>query len=156
MSTDKYYMIEDAYRLAFYNVVKDTQSRSGLELPEHIEAYVVMLLANFVDKPDFLPKESFAEAYLKLSRPGNLSAKELGDTCLFVTGVFPTYGRKYGINRNYYMKIGIGSYQMVAEVMHGDLFGSLAQHFEFLSDFIDTTIHSATELRSNLFRLYSL
>lgn len=134
--------MEDAYTTAFYDLVKDTQERSGFELPEQLEAYVVMLLANFVDRPNFLPKQSFAEAYLKLHRPADLSAKELGDTCLFVTGVFPTYGSNRGMNRRYYQTIGIGSYEMVAEVMHRDLFINLATHFEFISDFIELTVRN--------------
>ena len=134
--------MEDAYTTAFYDLVKETQDRSGFELPEQIEAYVVMLLANFVDRPNFLPSQSFAEAYLKLQRPADISAKELGDTCLFVTGVFPTYGTNRGMNRKYYQTIGIGSYEMVAEVMHRDLFINLATHFEFISDFIELTVRN--------------
>ena len=134
--------MKDAYRIAFYDVVKETQAKTGYDLPEHLEAYVVMLLAYNVDRPDFLPEDSFAQAYLRLERPGNLSAKELGDTCLFVTGVFPTYGRKHGLNRRYYQDIGIGSYELVAESMNYDLFKELANHFHFLSDFIEITTAS--------------
>jgi len=144
--------MNDAYRLAFYDVVKETQAKTGYDLPEHLEAYVVMLLAHHVDRIDFLPEKSFAEAYLKLSRPTDMSAKDLGDTCLFVTGVFPTYGRKHGINRRYYQNIGIGSYEMVAEVMHTDLFTALATHFNFLSDFIEVTTSAPKLQHSNLFR----
>jgi len=134
--------MKDAYRIAFYDVVKETQAKTGYELPEHLEAYVVMLLAHHIDRPDFLPENSFAEAYLRLTRPASLSAKDLGDTCLFVTGVFPTYGKKHGLNRRYFQDIGIGSYEMVAEVMHPDLFKELANHFHFLSDFIEITTSS--------------
>lgn len=144
--------MNDAYRVAFYDVVKETQAKTGFDLPEHLEAYVVMLLAYHIDRPDFLPEDSFAQAYLKLKRPGSYSAKELGDTCLFVTGMFPTYGRKHGINRRYYQSIGIGSYEMVAEVMHTELFTELATHFNFLSDFIDVTVHSTKGVQNNLFR----
>jgi hypothetical protein len=144
--------MNDAYRIAFYDVVKETQANTGYELPENLEAYVVMLLAHHVDRPNYLPEDSFAEAYLKLSRPGDMTAKELGDTCLFVTGVFPTYGRKHGLNKKYYQDIGIGSYEIVAEVMHTDLFTQLATHFDFLSNFIEVTIHSSKDVQSNLFR----
>ena len=144
--------MKDAYRIAFYDVVKETQAKTGYDLPEHLEAYVVMLLAHHVDRPDFLPEDSFAEAYLKLSRPADMSAKELGDTCLFVTGVFPTYGRKHGIRRRYYQNIGIGSYEIVAEVMNRDLFTELATHFNFLSDFIEITTSAPKLQHSNLFR----
>ena len=134
--------MKDAYRIAFYDVVKETQAETGYELPEHLEAYVVMLLAHHIDRPDFLPENSFAEAYLKLTRPSSMTAKELGDTCLFITGVFPTYGRKHGLNRRYYQNIGIGSYEMVAEILHPKLFSELASHFHFLSDFIEITTRS--------------
>jgi hypothetical protein len=144
--------MKDAYRLAFYDVVRESQETTGYELPEHLESYVVMLLAHHIDRPDYLPEKSFAEAYLSLQRPAGLSAKELGDTCLFVTGVFPAYGRKHGLNRRYFQDIGIGSYEMVAEVMHPDLFTQLATHFHFLSDFIEVTVNSAKRSHSNLFR----
>ena len=142
----------DAYRTAFYEVVKDTQYKTGLELPEQLEAYVVMLLAYNMDRPNFLPEDSFAEAYLRLQRPADMTAKELGDTCLFVSGVFPTYGTRRGMKRSYYQEIGIGSYAMVAEVMNRDLFSQLAAHFHFLSDFIDLVTHSPKGVQSNLFR----
>jgi hypothetical protein len=144
--------MNDAYRVAFYDVVQETKARTGYELPEHLEAYVVMLLSHFVDRPGYLPEKSFAEAYLRLKRPGGLSAKELGDTCLFVTGVFPSYGSKHGLNRRYFQDIGIGSYEMVAEVMHPDLFSQLAIHFHFLSDFIEVTVSSPKLPQNNLFR----
>ena len=144
--------MKDAYTEVFFNIVKETKVETGYELPEEIEAYVVMLLAHYLDRPDFLPERSFAEAYLKLRKPYDYSAKELGDACLFVSGVFPTYGSKHGIKRSYYQEIGSSSYGLVAEVMHGELFGTLSTHFIFLSDFIDTTIHSSKQKHSNLFR----
>ena len=61
--------MKDAYVDAFRGIVEDTKQSTGLELPESIEAYVVILLAHNMDRPDFLPEHSFAEAYLKLQRP---------------------------------------------------------------------------------------
>lgn len=144
--------MKDAYQIAFFDIVKESNEKNGYELPEHIEAYVVMLLASYVDRPNFLPEESFAEAYFKLSRPYDYSAKELGDTCLFVTGVFPTYGRRKGLNRMYFQNIGSSSYSIVAETLHGELFETLSTHFVFLSDFIDLTISSSKPRMNNLFR----
>ncbi len=139
--------MKDAYVNAFRGVVRETQVATGFELPEPIEAYVVMLLAYNMEHPNFLPEKSFAEAYLKLRRPANYSAKELGDACLFVTGVFPTYGKKHGLDRQYYQDIGITSYDMVAETMNGELFKTLSVHFCFVSDFI-TQATGARKFRS--------
>ena len=144
--------MQDAYTNVFYDVVKESKGKNGYDLPEDIEAYVVMLLASYIDRPNFLPEETFAQAYLKLSRLGNYSAKELGDTCLFVTGVFPAYGSKHGINRKYYQDIGSSSYEIVSEVLNPDLFVPLSKHFAFVSDFIEITLHSSKDVQSILFR----
>ena len=58
--------MDDTYASAFYDIVKETQSKTGYELPLEIESYVVMLLASKIDKPDFLPAKTFAQCYLTL------------------------------------------------------------------------------------------
>lgn len=136
--------MKDVYVDAFRSVVKQTQAETGLELPETIEAYVVMLLAHNMERPNFLPEHSFAKAYLKLRRPADYSAKELGDACLFVSGVFPQYGRKHGLDRRYYQDLGITSYDMVSEVFNHSLFNTLSTHFVFVSDFITVVTNSNT------------
>ena len=132
--------MDDSYASAFYDIVKETQSKTGYELPIDVESYVVMLLASFIKRPDFLPEKSFAQCYLTLQEQNKYDAKTLGDTCLFVRGVFPNYGKKYGINKNYYSRIGISSYESVSEVLQPALFSQLASHFNFLGDFIQMSV----------------
>ena len=141
--------MKDAYTNAFYGIIRETQEMHGYEIPHHLEAYVVMLLAHYVDRPNFTPENSFAEAYMSLQ--GRLDAKQLGDTCLFVSGVFPTIGIKKGLNKSYYTNIGISSYSTA----YGEIFEELATHFVFLSDFIEIAIspkHSSKQQNYNLFR----
>jgi hypothetical protein len=140
--------MNDAYRTALFDVVKETSATRGYDLPEPIEAYVVMLLASHVDKPNFLP-ETFATAFLTIKTPGE--AKQLGDTCLFVAGVFPGIGERKGLKRRYYQDIGSTSYEMASE-MNNELFPTLAKHFNFLSNFIEVTVNSSKHLQNNLFR----
>ena len=109
--------MKDEYIYAFRGVVQDTQNSTGFDLPEHVEAYIVMFLADHVEKLDFLPRNSFAETLLQL-RPGDRTAKELGDTCLFVAGVFPEFGSKHGINRRFYQDMGSTSYDLVSQQMN--------------------------------------
>ena len=141
--------MNDAYTTALFDVVKETSATRGYDLPEPIEAYVVMLLTNFVDKPDFLP-DTFAQAFLTIKTTNE--AKELGDTCLFVAGVFPSIGTRKGLSRRYYQDIGSSSYGIVAEVQNPELFNALATHFNFLSEFIEVTVNSSTHVQSILFR----
>lgn len=140
--------MNDAYCTALFDVVKETSIKHGYDLPEPIEAYIVMLLASHVDKKDFLP-DTFAEAFLAIKHPRD--AKTLGDTCLFVAGVFPNIGERKGLKRRYYQDIGSTSYIMVAEAMHPELFTPLAKHFEFLSNFIELTVNSSKQMHSSLF-----
>ena len=142
--------MNDAFTSALFDVVKETSTTRGYDLPEPIEAYIVMLLANFVDKTDIIPDTGFGQSFLKITHP--TQAKNLADTCLFITGVFPTYGRKHGINRRYYQDIGSTSYEIVAEALHPELFTPLATHFNFLSEFIEVTVSSSKLTQSNLFR----
>jgi hypothetical protein len=141
--------MKDAYTTAFYDVVKETQAKSGMELPHHVEAYIVMLLSDFVDRNDIPPDTTFAEMFLTLRN--SRQAKQLGDTCLFVAGAFPTLKAKHGINRRYYQDIGSTSYEMASD-MNANLFPVLARHFVFLSEFIEVTVNSSKLTHNNLFR----
>lgn len=125
--------MKDEYTTVFYDLVQETQSTTGYELPLEVEAYVVMLLADKLDKPNFLPEKSFAEAYLSLKQPYRLSAKELGDTCLFVTGVFP----EYGLSVNYYSNIGKNSYSIATTNLDIEIFELLSTKFDFVREFIN-------------------
>ena len=132
--------MKEEYIDAFRGIIVDTQTTSGYELPVDLEAYIVLLLASHVEKTEFLPKDSFAETYLSLKNKH--TAKELGDTCLFVSGVFPEYGSKHGLSRRYYIDIGTSSYSIVAGKISGELFSQLSTHFNFLSDFINVACNS--------------
>jgi len=128
--------MRDEYTTVFYDLVQETQSATGYELPVDIESYIVMLLADKLDKPNFLPEETFAQSYLKLKTPYRYTAKELGDCCLFVTSVFP----EYGISVRYYSDIGKSSYTLVQQGLNAELFGMLATQFDFIRDFINLSV----------------
>jgi hypothetical protein len=141
--------MKDAYYTAFYDVVKNTQITSGMELPHHIEAYIVMLLSDFLERNDIPPDSAFAELFLTIRN--SQQAKQLGDSCLIVSGAFPKLKAHRGINRRYYQNIGATSYDM-ASTMNKELFPVLAKHFVFLSEFIELTVSSPKLPQNNLFR----
>lgn len=141
--------MKDAYITAFFDVVKDTQHKTGYDLPVEVEHYIVCLLANFIERPDFLPENTFAESYLKLQSAN--SAKELADCCLFVTGVFPSYGNNRGIHKSYYTNIGKTSYNLCSKNLNGELFNTLSIHFDFLQDFINLSVNPSSPNNLNSF-----
>ena len=124
--------MHDAYHSTFARIVNDTREQTGIELPMHIEHYVVCLLAHHVDTVDFLPKPTFAQALYSIRT--STDAKLLGDACLFTSGVFPTYRQT-----RYIVDIGASAYSSI----HTDLFADLSQHFAYVSNFIDVTVNQA-------------
>jgi len=128
--------IKDEYTLVFRECIIETQHQTGYELPEDLQAYLAILLGSFIDRPYFLPEDSFAQAYMTLKEPKHLSAKELADVCLFVVGVFPNIGKRYGFDARYYASIGVSSYDIAAQGLNRKLFEQLRDRFDIASEII--------------------
>ena len=117
--------MQDAYVQAFVELATSARETTGIELPAHIEHYVVCLLAVHVDRHDFLPEQSFAHSLLSIERTRD--AKTLGDTCLFVASVFPSYG----VNEQYYTDIGRSAYNTIDL----EMFQTISVHFDVVKRF---------------------
>ena len=132
--------MQDAYVQAFVQLATSAREETGIELPAHIEHYVVCLLAVHVDKSNFLPKQSFAHSLLTIQR--SRDAKTLGDTCLFVTSVFP----EYGVNERYYTDIGVTAYNSI----NTELFQTISIHFETVKTFTRYACRGASAVSTSL------
>lgn len=134
--------MRDSYTWTFYQVVKDVQAKTGLELPQRMETHITLLLAEHMDKADFLPKKTFIQSYLELqncdleSTSGIESVRKLADQCLFLTGVFPDYNKRYGFSVEYFSNIGKECYSLANDLSNDTLFDSLSKNFAFARDFI--------------------
>jgi len=129
------YCMQDAYVRVFADCVRSTAQQTGIELPYHIEHYAVALLAVHTDRADFLPRTTFAQALYNISNAR--TAKELGDTCLFVTGVFP----EYGVNRRYYTDIGKTAYSSIEL----ELFRDITHSFDLIQTLIECTVSNRVQ-----------
>lgn len=124
--------VNNHYISVFKDCITQTSQHAGYTLPEDVEAYCAILLGSYVDRPNFLPADSFAESFLRLTKKDSMHAKELADVCLFVASVFPDYG----ISVDYYTNIGKSSYDLASKRLHYKLFQDLCQHFEVISKVI--------------------
>lgn len=88
--------------------------------------YVSCLLADHVEKTGFF-SEPVGLRYMDLNT--SHSAKELGDNCLVLVGIFPGYR---GMPNNYYIEIGRGSYGMAASMTGSEIFDRLSKDFEII------------------------
>jgi hypothetical protein len=133
--------------LAFFRERRISASRAEKTVgfaADFIDIHQLFSVSLYLDKPNFLPDRSFAEAYLKLKSGRN--AKELGDICLFLTGVFPKYGSKYNIDTSYYVGIASSSYDLAARTLNYETFKLLSIHFEYIRQFIELTTNSNKNL----------
>lgn len=133
--------MRDSYIWAFYKIVKEVQTKTGYELPHNVESYVTILLANHIDKTNFLPKKTFAESFLNLCYTSWRDSVALGDTCLFMTGVFPEYHTSKGFDVEYFSNIGKSSYDQATEKNPESIYGTLSKNFDFVRDFISITVN---------------
>jgi hypothetical protein len=133
--------MKDVYVRAFYDLIKTRCSETGAELPEPIEHYCVFLLAERVEKTDIIPEPSFAERYLTLYQtPRPEDIRQFADDCLFFVSVLPEYGKRRGLNMDYYATLGISSYYAYSDLVQEDLYTVLGNKFYFLQKFLESTI----------------
>ena len=125
---------DDAYIEAFQTVVQDTENTTGLTLPWHIKQYVVHLLAERV-KHDLQPRHTYAETVLAMTTARD--AKSLGDSALWLTGVFPSVPQ-----RNYKTEIGRIAYSRLTHesLWNTQLFVDLEEHMYPVRNFITQVI----------------
>lgn len=135
--------MRDEYITIFHGLVTDATEKYGYCIPEEAQAYLTMLLSYYTERSDFLPTPTFAEAYLELNPNNTQKAKQLGDTCLFVCGVFPNYGAKRGLGVRYYSEIGKGSYSMAGQSANFDLFNTLSAQFEVFADLLNVVTYNS-------------
>lgn len=131
-------IVSDEYVTAFQHLITETKNSYGYELPLHVEQYVIMLLADHINRPNWMPEDSFIETYYRIKN--STDAKMLGDECLFLCGVFPEYGQRKGLDIDYYGSIGSNSYSRASSVLNIELFDTLSRHFKFVSKVINVTV----------------
>ncbi len=135
--------MKDVYIRTFYNLIKDREKETGFEMPEQVEHYCVFLLADRVEKVDLIPDPSFAEKYLQLyltARPEEI--RQYADDCLFFTSILPEYGKRRGLNLDYYATLGISSYYAYADLTDRQFYTQLGNWFYDLQRFLESTIRN--------------
>jgi len=136
-------MIEPVYYKTWFDILDQAINKYQWGIPLYIEQYMSAVLANYTDKPDWQPNNSWAETLLSIQSAR--AAKVLGDQALFAAAVFPTFLEYKGINEKYFYDIGATSYRR-ASVINQELFGELSRNFQFLSQCLYQALHDSNKL----------
>jgi hypothetical protein len=116
-------------------------------MPELLEWYLVDLLVTRLDRCDIIPEPTFAERYLRLYSETRISEfKDFADSALFFVSLMPDYGRRRGLNMDYYATLGISTYYTLADLAEDPRYTQLGNWFYLLQQFLESAIRPETRL----------
>ncbi|MES2218550.1 MAG: hypothetical protein V4501_09080 [Pseudomonadota bacterium] len=121
-------------------IIHDAEIDCATTLPQELEAYVVMLMMRYMDKPE-LAREVIATQLLE-GLNQRASAREarlqkVGDICLLFSGLFPGMAEKRLVKISYFINLGRGAYATMSRTSN-DIFGLLAQQFVAIMDILQS------------------
>lgn len=133
------------YYQQFRDLVRDHERFTGFQLPLNLENYLVEMLSDRVDKTDIIPHPSFAERYLELyHRPSISDLKDFADTSLFFCSLMPEYGRRRGLDMEYYASLGISVYYTAGDLAADARYTQLGNWFYHLQKFLNSCLKTGT------------
>ena len=135
--------IQQQFRSHIQRHCKET----GFEIPDLLEDYVVGLLSTRLRETELIPEPSFGERYLNLQELNRAYLfQEYADQCLFFVSLMPEYGKKRGLDIEYYASLGISSYYTVGDKIHDSTYIQLGNWFYHLQKFLNSAIRPKQRL----------
>src|SRR5215471_10175613 len=120
----------------FRELVQEAMHAQGIESEAETEYYLVQLLERHIRMQAQLLDRPLALGYLEAlyGEPAQRFQrfKQVGDSALFITGLFTDSLEKTLVQPTYYVQLGQLAYRRVAEATHKslrELFEDLAVHF---------------------------
>lgn len=117
-------------------VLRESEARTGEQLDEDREAYLVFALLRHCQDTALLRRIMALEYFDAFEASGMQridALRDVGDRCLLLSGLFPRLAERRRVSLRYYIDIGQGAYAAVGELarrIYGDLFAQLAEGFE--------------------------
>jgi len=152
----------------FSMMVSKAMKGQGIKASPMAEFYLSNLLTGFIDARRISGK-TFSERFLKaLGAEGGLKKillKELADSSLFISGFFHESLKRKIVDVDYYMDMGIISYNMLSEFFSGNgrdynttlssLYREMSEKFLKFADILDeVSEESSIKTARDLLRLY--
>ncbi|MEW5757619.1 MAG: hypothetical protein AB1810_15090 [Pseudomonadota bacterium] len=145
----------------WHALVNDAEHALDQQLDPELESYLVFLLMRYADRPE-IARKILAMEYLKgqlaagTSREGTL--REVGDTCLLYSGLYPHQADRRRVRVGYFVDLGRSAYLQLAETSAekvGEMYHRLSEAFVTLMDVLRTIRDfCAPDRWQNLLRLH--
>lgn len=135
-------------REVFHEHIVTHSEHTGFQMPPALQEYIVDMLASRVDRVDIIPEPSFGERYLQLyTQPRLYELKDYADSVLFFCSLLPEYGRRRGLDIDYYATLGISTYYALGDLAPDARFTQLGNWFYHLQRFIHSAIRPQVKLQ---------
>ena len=128
-------------------LVMEASHHRQIELCDDLESYLVFLLMRFTETPGIIQKIICTELLESANQGKTLkkqTLRDVGDTCLLFSGLFPGLARKRMVKISYYVSLGRTAYLELAEPTNitnnsfSELFSALHDQFVPLMDVLQT------------------
>ena len=132
----------------WHEIIHEAEAACTVTLKEEVEAYLVFLLARYVNRPDFV-KDIVAHEFMEGMQASHhkraLAMQEVGDKCLLFSGLFPHLAERRLVKISYFVNMGQASYEAISK-KKTDLYGSLARQFVTLMDVLQSIRRYSKEI----------
>ena len=129
---------------SWQSLVLEAQAASHIELTEDLQSYLVFLLMRYAENT-LLNEKPIAIDFLEtLHQRGKIQQthlREVGDTCLIVSGFFPGFEETRLVQINYFVGMGQGAYSSLSHLSqktYAQLFHELSAGFVSMMDVLQT------------------
>jgi hypothetical protein len=134
-------------REQFRDHLRKHAMEQGFQAPQLLMEYLVDLLADRLTDCEIIPHPSFAERYLELYNCHRLSEfKDYADSSLFFVSLMPEYGRRRGLDLDYYASLGISVYYTLGDLSKDSRYIQLGNWFFVLQRFLNSAIRPERDL----------
>lgn len=132
----------------FFDHLAEHGEKTGFTPPTLLLVYLSELLAERLDRVDIIPEPSFGERYLQLYNCVRLGDfKDYADSTLFFTSLLPDYGRRRGLDLDYYASLGISVYYTLGDLSQDSRYTQLGNWFYHLQRFLNSALHPEQDLQ---------
>jgi hypothetical protein len=136
-------LCEGAQLELWLGLVRDGEERSGIELGESVQSYLVFVLMRYLRDGALAAHVMALDWFEAAERTGSARAdalRDVGDRCLLIAGRFPRLAERRRVAPDYFSQLGSGAYRGVAEAAragYAALFAELARAFDAMVRVLD-------------------
>ncbi len=136
-------ILEPTATASWHRLVTEAAARTGTELDEERESYLVFLLMRYLRRPELIRAVLALEFLETLEEPSTRlrgqGLQGVGDRCLLLAGLFPEQARRRRVDPGYFVDLGRSAYDGAADLQPGAaaaLCAALAAGFVTLADIL--------------------